>query len=356
MTAGASTPIGPTATLTMAGSVRDPLFVVGRRLEATVVRVNVDGDVRVRIGNATVNATVNATDPAVLRAGERITLEVTSVAPQVVLRIQSEGAIRSPVSSGLREALANQLHHADAYSRLASVREGLPPAIQRRIDQILGAAIRPGSPVGDVQRAAKQSGLFLENHLAAETTASSLDRRASLSGDLKAEGLRLIRDIEQIIAQRGPDAALAEAKGAAEGLLARLSALQLLQLNAWQNGSTHWQLPLPLARDDGDGFDDAEAFVEVEQDESSINGIVMLRLAPPDLGEMVFRIALQQGVMHIGVWADRADTQQVLATQLHRLNAALQRRDVSVGSVHLLNQAPAIPSNAPSERLVDVSV
>lgn len=211
-------PSGPTpASIAVATPTRGDTTLatwrVGQVLAATVVSSPQPGRAELRIGNLQVAA---QTGNLQLTPGQALRLEVASLKEVPVLKLL--GVLQqNPVNQAVRDALPRQQPLAPLLGMLARIGAGgqLPPEIARLAQELMARLPNPasvGNPTG-LRQALRDSGLFLEAKLARaappQTAAApggnpASAKAAELSGDLKANLLRLVQALRNNAANSAP--------------------------------------------------------------------------------------------------------------------------------------------------------
>jgi hypothetical protein len=211
-------PSGPTpASIAVATPARGDTTLatwrVGQVLAATVVSSPQPGRAELRIGNLQVAA---QTGNLQLTPGQALRLEVASLKEVPVLKLL--GVLQqNPVNQAVRDALPRQQPLAPLLGMLARIGAGgqLPPEIARLAQELMARLPTPasvGNPTG-LRQALRDSGLFLEAKLARTTPPQvaaapggnpAPAKAAELSGDLKANLLRLVQALRNNAANSAP--------------------------------------------------------------------------------------------------------------------------------------------------------
>lgn len=163
---------------------------VGQILRAITLSSSPDGQTQLRIGNQV----VQGQSPIPLPAGQPVSLQVESLAPQPLLRIlMAPGA--DPVGDAIRTILPRQGALAPLLSNLAQLGNArpavLPPLVQELSRTLLRQLpdTRAVGTASGLRQAVAQSGLFLEARLLAARDSG----RVNLGVDLKANLMRLVQ-------------------------------------------------------------------------------------------------------------------------------------------------------------------
>lgn len=169
-----------------------PQWQVGQQLAATVLE-NTTGRLLLAIGHRQVSARTSLP----FEPGQALTLEVRSLGEQPLLRIISTLA-ESPVATAIRALLPRQGALAPLLASLAALARQTPApvpapvqeALRTLLTQLPSAQSLTSAP--GLKTAFRNSGLFLEPQLAADTGARTLN----LAGDYKANLVRLINQLQ----------------------------------------------------------------------------------------------------------------------------------------------------------------
>ncbi len=187
----------PLSSLTLTGSPPDlRAWQVGQLLQAQVLTGTVNNQVTLRIGQTTLAAQTQTP----LTAGQTLTVQVARLGDQPVLKLlpQTPPVLTDPLTAALRSALPRQTGLAPLLANLGllaqSARAGntpppLPATVLQAAEQIyrdLSDSHQAATARG-LQRAIRDTGLFLESKLAQLTRGGS----AELGTDFKAALLRL---------------------------------------------------------------------------------------------------------------------------------------------------------------------
>ncbi len=349
---------------------------VGAIVEAIAVRSD-DGQLWLNIGATRVPARIASGDAAGPANGERLQLRVLRDSPVVALEsLLADDAEATAVSEGLRRFLPRQSSAAPLFANLSWLNERSNGALGKTITdaalRVLNAlpdATDLATPEG-LARAVKDSGVFLENHLA---NGSPAEVRQAVANDLKA----LLSTLKQTLTRAGATAhpvgtsvseplpslrgtlapieratatlanidtigrAVNELAGQTEGALARINTLQLVNTEPSGLGSA-WLLELPLRRD-GDSETIRFRFERNRQDPRSgeqdwtVEAAIDLGVA----GALHARVALNGTRVGVQLRAESAELLAELQANANELIAVLEESGLQIDRVQCMRGAPA---------------
>lgn len=386
--------------LAAAGAPRPADWRLGTMLHALVLRQSESGAAPLRIGGAIYSAQISFP----VAKGERLLLEVVDLDPLPILRpIRDSGRV-DVASLALRHLLPRQGGMGAVLARvealMATKPDHAPPppqvvAAARQLLQSLPTREALATPEG-VRAAFHNSGILLE----AKLLTGSVEMRAMLAGDFKANLLRLAETLRMLpavtrepttpssqaplltalpllpplrhirpaaqapiaIAPPGTgllDAYLGDLKSEANAALARLQLHQLAALPSAEDPFHLWLLELPV-RDRGT-TDVWQFRIEEEPQRANPQGAgggwrVELAVELPGLGAVTAVVALRASQISINFWAEQAATAALFGTHLKLLEERLDAAGISTARLSCRpGKAPGSVTDPPRDPLLEVT-
>jgi len=323
---------------------------VGQVLQALVADKFPSGQLVLRIGGHQITATADIP----VQKGAVLTLEVSSLAPTPSLKIleaaRQAGSRADPLSGQLQFLVPRQGSVADPFTAL------LDPVRSANILSLLGLKsdalealfknISRFDQLADpkqLRRAVNRSGLFLEPQL----LLLDQSRGAPFSPDLKADLLRLLKQIDQALARRGSGAAksglnepLSAFREQVEGALSTITLHQLATRTPDERGGCMWLVHIPFQMDESVhclslSIEKDAAGPPQEPGDEEWN--VLMNLDLPRLGVIEAELFLRGQKLSVVLFSEREDTARLMSNQVSHLRTALEGRGLEV-SVLLSHQ------------------
>ena len=379
-------------------------WALGQVVNATVVEVGGDpGEVILQIGNQR----LRAQSDHVLVVGERVTMRVQSLGSQPVLVRLSPAAMTTDTPEVQQEALKQRLPRSVPLPMLLSTLQqtGARPEAQTTSTARLPAlvhALLQSLPVLEelvqpqaLKAAVQTSGLFLESHLA-QATDEQLTQ--TLARDFKAGLLRLADVVTTPAAtvpvtfETQPPAATKQALPAAttpvaqatagqavtaeadivvlpttqralaehvRGAVAQIEVNQLRTVSEASQGNNLWVLEIPVREQSGN-----LSFVKlnIEERQSKQRGEITrqwsltVSLDVEPLGTMHAKVTLLDEQLHTTLWAERAETAELMRANVDWLHTQLRRSGLDAADIVCLEGQPKAAATMPTTSLIDTTV
>lgn len=341
---------------------------VGQVLQALVADKLPSGQLVLRIAGHQITATADIP----VQKGAVLNLEVSSLAPIPSLKILSAPASASsgadPLNGQLQLLVPRQGDVAAPYTAL------LDPVLSAKILSLLGlksdalealfrniSRFDQLSDPKQLRRAVQRSGLFLEPQL----LLLDQSRGVPFSPDLKADLLRLLKQIDRALGEAGGRAGEAGTKAEGneplrafrervEGAIATITLHQLATRSADERGGCMWLLHIPFQLGDSahclslsiarDSAGEGEQAGEEEWN-------VLLNLDLPALGAVEAELFLRRQKLSVVLFSERAETARLLEREGAQLRTALESRGLQVSV--LLSHQGSRADRQPVESLGD---
>lgn len=329
-------PTPPTLTVTNASPTLS--WKVGQRLDALVIALTGQGKVSLRIGGAV----LEAQSSLVTSIGQRLHLEVIRSDNQVVLRIISPPPSSNSLTTALRETLPHQQPLQTIFSRFTEIlssSSGLSSTASVLLKELIEQlpTHQSISRADVLKKALMDSGLFLEHRL------STGAKPASLTGDLKANLLRLVAELGQ-----GHDDAAHALTHHAEAGLARIQLNQLSSLANTETAVSSWTGELPVRHDnDVDVF---QFHIEREgknsPDPEQQGWCTWLSFNIKTLGPMHVKLTMSSNSLSAVLWAEMNSTVDLVNQNLTLLHQSLSAIGLQINDVQCLQGSPPRPATS----------
>lgn len=327
----------------------------GSRLQAgtelqAVVRQNAAGQLQLELASGE-RLTPRSSVP--LRSGELLQLRVSQTEPVVVLQIISRQPDATAIDAALRTLLASagsRLPLADSLTRLltmATQARSLPPPLEQLLGALTARLRTPAqlTDPGQLAQALRDSGLFLEQRLAATPGQPPAQ-------DFKAQLLRLATWLRQALDEAPADRERPLFSSLAESSGRLLSRLETLQLHAASTDRLDLLFELPLRV--GTELDHLQLRIQdepepaQEQAEPGEPGLlVRLRFEFAATGAVGAVLRLSKTDINVHWWAERPALAARLREALPMLAGRLEALGLRVGDLTCLDGAPPAIDDLP---------
>ena len=350
-------------------------YKIGQLLDARVLANSSQGQVSLRLGGVDVLASTKVP----LQQNATLSLKVIQLQPRLLLQVLT-ASVYNPLQEAKLNLLPRQSSMAPLLAELihkTSTKEvTMNQSSQKSAGQLLVAALFGRNEIkrpGGLQKAIRESGLFLEANLAAQKPAASSDLKILLLRYLstlaKTQRETLPSDLSRMLSAislpdaevypplkgrlpiRHPIAKFNEAIEnpdnqrssldlikKIEGAVARIGLLQVATLDSVDEGLRIWQLEIPLRH--GDTVETVSLTIEKEQTETagdeaeSERWAVNLSLDLPQLGALQCRINNDVQGISTTFWSDSTKTLSVLESRLFELRASFERIGLQIHNVN----------------------
>jgi hypothetical protein len=329
-----------------------------------------------------------------LPIGHRLQVQVIRLGATPELRIlPSTTVTEEVVPQALRELLPKQVDIGELTRLLgrlsAPTLSHLPDSVRLAIESLTAAMPQSGqlgTPQG-LQKAVRNSGLFLEATLAAMLT----DETPLPGNDLKARLLNLLAALQESSSGTPPGATVfrlqektavsgqavtppPEMQGQnrigddeltdldnfaqkVEGALAKITVDQLASLPR-DNGAVSLQMNIPVM----EGLYEGNVKLAINSEGSAASGenghtswTATIELQPPGIGKFNARVVWNGTRIDACLWSDREETGLLMRSYCEQLRERLEQAGLETGNITLLDRPPQLsPSEASTPPLLDL--